>query len=366
MLGKLKMLLPALILAGVHQSAIADTGLNVGARLDVDAAYYQSDVTPFNSGLKLRRLRLDISGKLSSRISYYMLAEFKNGGYTAQASWLRYRADKENEFYAGRIEIPFSLQRVTNSQYNLFMERALPAALTTHYGTGLVYLHKGRQWSFRGGLFGKDRLSFNGSQTLGSAAAARLGRRFRFGDSRLWLGAAVMYQDAVGIERIRSRPESSVTNQRLVDSKLLTGLENMTRVGFEGVWKKGSWSLQGEWINYSGKRTAAGNFNFNGGYIEASRIFNGRRRFNFRSGEWMSPKVSKMKTWELAFRISQIDLQDKTVSGGRETNYGVGLNYYFSPTSRLMLNWIKVDASPNRHGINESPSILQARLQIGF
>jgi len=360
------MLLLALVLGAVCQSVLAQPSLTLGGRLDVDVAHYSPDETPLDSGWNLRRLRGEIGGGLNQNTSYYVLADFKDGEYRAQASWLRYRFDQENELYAGRIELPFSLQRVTNSQYNLFMERALPAAMTRHYGTGLVYQHKGRRWNFRGGLFGKDRLNFGRSQTFGNAVAVRFGRRIHAGNSRLWLGAGAMYQDAIDVERVRARPESSVTDRRLVDSGRLRDLEKITRVGLEGVWKKGPWSLQAEWIKYSARRTDAGNLNFAGGYVEVAHVFNGRRRFSFRSGEWMSPQVTKFKTWELAFRASHIDLQEKTVSGGRETNYSLGLNFYFNPGNRLLLNWIKVYAGPNRRGIDESPDILQARLQIGF
>ena len=366
LISKISNGLTALIICTLCQYAIADPTLRLSGRVDVDIASYDSDDTPLESGSNLRRLRLGAGGKLNSKLSYYLLADFKNGKYRAQASWLRYSLDKENQVFVGRIEIPFSLQRVSNSQYSLFMERALPAAMNRHYGTGLVFLHKGERWSFRGGLFGKDYLNIGGSQTFGNAVAARLGRRFRTDDSRWWLGASAMYQDALDIERVRFRPESSVTSQRLVDTGRLRDLDKVMRVGIEGIWKKNSWSVQAEWINYTARGAADNNLNFDGGYIEASRMFNGRRRFNFRSGEWAVPKVNSFKTWELAFRISHLDLQDRTISGGRETNYTLGVNYYFSPIARVMLNAIKVDASPNRHGVNESPSIIQARLQIGF
>ncbi len=355
-----------LVSSMISQPASAGPTFTLGGRLDVDVAHYYADQTPLDSGAKLRRLRLEIGGKLSPRISYYALADFKDGTYRAQASWLRFSIDRENQIYAGRIETPFSIQRVTNSQYNLFMERSLTAALTPHYGTGMVYQHKGDQWSFRAGLFGEDRLNFGGAKNFGNTAAIRLGKRLRAGDSRFWLAVGGMYQQARDIERVRVRPESSVTDQRLVDTRKLTGLDSLARVGLEGVWKRGAWSLQGEWTRYEARQADGSRLRFGSGYIEASRIFNGRRRFNFRSGEWMSSEVVNFKTWELAFRASRIDLQDKWVSGGRETNYSIGTNYYFNPVNRLMLNFIKVDASPNRHGINESPYILQARLQIGF
>ncbi len=346
--------------------AVASPTVNVGGRVDLDFAEYDEDETPLGSGVDLRRLRLELSGKMTKKLSYYALADFSDGDYGAQASWLRYRFSEQDEFYAGRIEIPFSLQRVTNSQFNLWMERALPAALTSHYGTGLVYMHKGSQWGWRAGLFGNDRLNFGGAKEAGAALAVRAGRRLRLGESRLWLGASAMYQDTTEPERFRAQPESSVTSAHLVSTGRISDLGKTGRLGLEGVWKRDRWALQGEWIHYAGNRSGADDVKFSGGYVEASRTINGRRRFNFKSGEWMSPEIGGKGAWEMAVRVSWIDLQDGAISGGKETNYGLGLNYYINPINRIMINWIKADAHPNQSGVDESPSLLQLRLQLGF
>ncbi len=354
-------------LAGLGcQSLLANPSLKVGGRLDLDVAKYDEDVTPLDSGVNLRRLRLEIGGSLTKKISYYMLTDFSDGSYGAEASWLRYRVDRRNVYYAGRIEIPFSLQQVTASQSNLFMERALPVALSQHYGTGLAYMYLGNKWSWRAGLFGDDQLNIGGSKTFGTTLAVRAGRRLRVGESRLWLGAAVMVQDATEPERIRARPESSVTSEYLVNTSNLSGIGKTSRVGLEGVWKKDQWSLQGEWIQYDAGSTGADDVKFSAGYVEASRLLNGRRRFNFRRGEWMLPEIDDKGAWELSARVSHIDLQDGAVTGGEETNYSFGLNYYINPINRIMFNWIKADAHPNKRGTDESPSTLQFRLQIGF
>jgi len=345
---------------------LANPGIDVGARLDVDLARYEDDVTPLESGIDLRRLRLEMGGKLTEKLAFYALADFSDGTYSAQASWLRYRINAENDFYAGRIEVPFSLQHVTNSQFNLFMERALPAALTPHYGTGLVLMHKGRQWSWRLGLFGDDELNFNGSTESGTMLAFRAGRRLRLGASRVWLGASAMVQDTTEPDRFQTRPESNVTSQKLVGTGSMPDVGNTRRTGLEAVWKAGQWSLQWEWIHYAADPHGADDVALDGGYVEASRMFNGRRRFNFRRGEWMSPETGDKGSWELAGRVSWIDLRSGAVTGGAETNYSFGLNYYFNSINRVMFNWIKADAHPNRRGVNESPSLLQLRLQISF
>lgn len=348
------------------QAAIAGLSVNFGGRADLDIARYFEDITPLRSDGELRRLRLDAMGSITDSVSFYALADFSDGSYTAQDAWLRYRFTDRNELYLGRVEVPFSMQRVSNSQYQPFMERALPAALSPHYGTGVVYLHKGEEWTWRVGMFGEDRLDFGGSKESGDLLAVRLGKRIRAGQSRIWLGASAMKQDSLGTERVRSRPESNVTDEYLVNTQRIPGMDETRKLGLEGMWKRDRWVLEGEWIQYTGKRANKGGLSFSGGYVAASRMFNGRRRFNFRKGEWMSPDIDEGGAWEIASRVSWLDLQDAEVSGGKEVNFTLGINYYFNRLNRVMFNWIQVRAEPNSRGMDESPSIVQLRLQLGF
>ena len=350
----------------IASTLMANPSVQFGGRVDVDYAWYFDDNTPLDSGAELRRLRLDAGGSLLDNVDFYVLGDFSEGEYRAQDSWLRYRFSDRNELYMGRIEVPFSMQRVSNSQYQPFMERALPATFSPHYGTGAVYLYKGDLWSWRVGMFGKDRLNFGGNKESGDVLAARIGRRIRAGESRIWLGFSAMTEDSLGTERLRSRPESHVTDEFLVNTGRISGMDKSRKLGLEGMWKKGGLALEGEWIHYSGERTDQSNLDFDGGYLAASYMFNGRRRFNFRKGEWMSPEINAGGAWEFASRVSWIDLQDADITGGKQLNYTLGINYYFNRLNRLMFNWIEVQAEPNRRGIDESPSIIQLRLQLGF
>lgn len=44
--------------------------------------------------------------------------------------------------------------------------------------------------------------------------------------------------------------------------------------------------------------------------------------------------------WELALRVSHLDLTDGPVSGGRLTDFSVGLNWYLNPYFRISSNYI--------------------------
>ncbi|MCG6895470.1 MAG: OprO/OprP family phosphate-selective porin [Desulfobacteraceae bacterium] len=72
--------------------------------------------------------------------------------------------------------------------------------------------------------------------------------------------------------------------------------------------------------------------------------------------------------WELAARVSYLDLNDGPIGGGEEQNVTVALNGCLRTNVRVMLNYIHARIK-NRHDpiIDEgTANILQARFQIQF
>ncbi len=47
--------------------------------------------------------------------------------------------------------------------------------------------------------------------------------------------------------------------------------------------------------------------------------------------------------WEIAARVSGLDLQDKGYEGGTAMDVTVGLNWYLNPNTRIMFNYVYSD-----------------------
>ena len=68
-------------------------------------------------------------------------------------------------------------------------------------------------------------------------------------------------------------------------------------------------------------------------------------------------------------RFSHIDLNDSGINGGREQNITAGLNWYLTPDTRFMFNWIRArvkdrDTPPSAD--NALAHIFQIRFQMYF
>ncbi len=59
-----------------------------------------------------------------------------------------------------------------------------------------------------------------------------------------------------------------------------------------------------------------------------------------------------------------IDLDDGAVQGGRQEAVTAGVNRYAGKHLKLMLNHVRV--SSRRHGIDDDPSIWEARAQLSW
>ena len=144
----------------------------------------------------------------------------------------------------------------------------------------------------------------------------------------------------------------------------------MDLFGSEAAVVYGPLSIQTEYMVMSVDRRGFEDPVFSGGYIYASYFLTGEYRpYKMTDGEFDRVKPRKnfsiegkgLGAWEVAFRYSTMDLNDKSVNGGFLRDFTWGLNWYLNPNTRVMLNYIYADEQP----IGEA-DIIQARFQFDF
>ena len=111
---------------------------------------------------------------------------------------------------------------------------------------------------------------------------------------------------------------------------------------------------------------------FYGGYLFGSWLLTGEtRNYNPGTGEFDNIVPGSplghggWGAWELAARVSFVDLTDEDVIGGEQSNITLGLNWYLNERLRMQLNLIKV-LDVKRTGSEydaQDPLIVALRLQ---
>ncbi|MBB3226537.1 phosphate-selective porin OprO/OprP [Luteibacter sp. Sphag1AF] len=165
--------------------------------------------------------------------------------------------------------------------------------------------------------------------------------------------------------RLRARPEAGLLNQRLIDSGALTPTTHVDRRGFESLWIRGPWSVQGEYLSAKVKlddgRPA---YHAQGFYVFGSWVLTGESR-GYSGGNVadLKPKGAYGAV-ELAIRYSQLDLDDGPILGGTERDWTFGINWYINRYLKLQGNY--VHANSDRRGVRIDPNVVQVRAQIMF
>lgn len=355
------------LLAGSLEAAADDyPTVELGGRAHLDYAFYDDDVRELGDGGELRRGRLFAAGQLAEDWSYKVQFDFAGGDATPKDVKVTYTGLPAGTITIGNFKQPLSLENLTSSKYITFVERALPTSLAFDEQLGVGYQHVGERHFFAASAFGQPVDEEGVDEGLGAGA------RFAYTPVRgdrdlLHLGVAGAWEqapDASDTLRLRARPESHVTDVRLVDTGTLTGVEDLTRAGLEAAWVRGPFSLQAEAIRVDVNRRTVPDYAATGWYLFGSWFVTGESR-PYKEGEFGRVKPrGDAGAWEVALRLSALDFDDAGVAGGTEDNVTLGVNYYVTSHFRFMGNYTRVEST--REGVDDDPGILQFRMAYDF
>ena len=326
-------------------------------------------------GTEARRARLYFSGTLHEQVEFKVQYDFAGGTTKLKDVYLGLTGIP----YLGKIRVghmkePFSLEEMTSSNNVTFLERALPNAFAPSRNTGLLITnHAKERVSWGVGVFldtndlGVDRgdgeFNFTGRLT-GTPWQANKGK------DMVHLGLGYSYRSPSEPSfRYRQRPEAHLA-PRFVDTGTLR-MQSAHLVGPEFALVHGAASVQAEYIRAGLNSVASNaNSNFHGYYLLGSYFLTGERR-NYRasSGQFRGIKPKRnvnirqggTGAWEVAVRYSSLDLNHRSVSGGRLNDFTAGLNWYLNPNARLMWNYIRAE----RDDLGKA-DVFQMRFQVNF
>jgi phosphate-selective porin OprO/OprP len=345
------------------------------------------------SDIDFRKLQADVKVKLYDVLEGKLGVDFANAR-DIKDNWIRFtRIPILEHIRLGHVKEPFSLEELTSLRNVTFMERALPAlAFSPGRNIGIRYdapsSDRRISWAVGGFLNtgsladpgdAKDRISeangFNlSARVVGLPWYEEEGRRL------LHLGLSYLHgfrdeDDVDLLARISARPESRLTDEKLVDISFPVDRADM--IGTELATVYGPLSFQGELFFLSTDADVEGGTDFWGYYLSVSYFITGEHRKYDRSGGVFSgvkpnhtfrPFRGGWGALELGFRLSYVDLNDGDIKGGREKDFTAGLNWYLFPKIRFMFNYVraKLEERDTPSVDDGRADILQARFQMSF
>ncbi len=308
-------------------------------------------------------------------------------------------------FDFGFQDVPWTLEESTSSNDLLFVERATPQVLATAFGGGdfrsSLGFHSNNDRYWLGAYLtgpNSGALHTDGASCVGATAPCtttptglgpQLAALFRASyqivqtpDASLHLGFdyANLFDPRVGANQsaisLSDRPEERVDPSTFLATGNIPARGGQV-FGGEAAATWQNFFVQGEYYHYTVATQVATlanlngghagpTLNFNGGYVEGSYTFGGKRRYNPASGAYTGvipdhPLAFGSSGWgalEVAGRFSATNLNDPNLTttelahytvpgvittasygGGTETAYGGGLNWYPNGNLKFMLDY---------------------------
>jgi phosphate-selective porin OprO/OprP len=356
--------------------------LRIGGRIFIDVVKYFEDKNDLgDSGIGVRNFTIDMNGRFTKDWLY----RFSWGGFTSGGrfngsgafiddAYVSYNGFEQVALVFGQHKEPFGLEQLSSSLVSTFMERGLSNALVPGTNLGASFSTYHSWWGLTAGIFAEDLSNASDLSNQGYGFTGRIHFNPKHREERVYhLGTSISARDVSGTDSFfyRRRPESGLTDVRYVDTGDIFNPEHVYRYNIEAAVLTGPLSIQGEYIgdrNTSG--SGFGDLDFSGWYVFVSWFpTGGNRNYFSKEGIFGYPEISsKYGELELAVRYSTLDLTDRVIRGGTEKNLTLGINWYISRHTRMMLNYIFVDNDlfANADGTlkgNDDPHILQFRFQ---
>ena len=404
-------------ISGPGEEPVSYPNMSVSGFFQQDTGFFSQDQNSektfgtLQNGADFRRARIALLGNAAENLNYFMELDFALAGHPSfRDVW----AEATNlpwigAIRAGYFKAPFSLDELQSARSLEFLERANPVnAFAPFRRLGILtynHLESGRAtWagSFTRGLadpYGGDIGNSGGWAGTGRATWLPYYDEPSGGRYYLHLGAAYELNYPGGNAfRYRATPEVFIGSQQssgaignsgvtlpgplngtpfFVDS----GTLNTDHFSVYGTELAGSWgalNFQSEWMGTTVSQIHNPVAFMQGAYFQASYFLTGEHRpYTRPSGTLGAVKpfenffiVGKGQgwghgAWEVASRLSWVDLDSKNVQGGRLTDYTAGLNWYLHANVKLQINYIHAWLDNPVYG-KSNTDIFATRLQAQF
>lgn len=358
------------------ESADGQSRLRFGALLQVNALAFERGLDARDSQFDLRRMRLEFEGEIEKRWLFNLEPFFSESEVELEEAWLGARLCADSTLMLGRMKEPFSLEEMSSRKHWDFAEFSLLNQLVPAEDTGVTVLGKCVDERLE---YGVALYNGTGGDELNEDkdVAARLVWHTPRG---LQFGAAATVGDAD--QAIDGEVLKTETRQPFITFEPGSEIDGeRTRLGLESAWISGPFGLFAEAMQVEQDVLGAGgdaNVAYSGWYVAGSWVLSGEDKTFKGVRPANAVGHGGCGAWQLAARVSQLELDDDLVSAGlvlpasftdSVTSYDLGLNWYATYNARVRLHVVHTEYS-DRIAIGgdnlDSEDALLVQFQLGF
>ena len=369
------------------------SGLFIGALLmdrqhwlsqDGNSETQVGDLSDFEGG-EIRAARFGVVGTLNFtrpwRYTVFAMTHTFDKGFnvdtTDEFSWGDYRLDiplpAALTLSVGKQKEPISIERQMGLTYLPMQERAafIDALLPSrNHGVVLSGAAASDNVSWAVGAFNNW---IDSDESFSDTPDVLVGRvtwapKFFQNESNLFhVGLGLRHSDIKQDLSVRRQPEFNKA-PRYVDTGPFSPDDQMT-YSLEAYWRNGPYMLGFEYLGTDVDAPQSGDPFLSGYYLTGTWALTGEMRgYRKRSGTFNPLPVARPVSqggWgavELAFRYSNTDLTDGTLDGGEMDILSLGVNWWFTRSAHLSVNYRHV--SLDRFAIQGDSSGLNARIML--
>ncbi len=271
----------------------------------------------------------------------------------------------------GHFFEPFSLERYTPNRFTIFMERSLiDQPFAPGRNTGILAMDEMPDsmgtWAIGGFRTNSDGYGDDVGDGGEFAVTGRVTRLLWYDDSArdlklFHVGAAYSFRDAdENKSRFRAQPEArigaAIPNVPFFVDTGEIPTDHLQLAGLELAWVNGPVSLQSEYVIAPVRTLTGESVLLQGGYAQASCFLTGDHRPYKKSSATFDRVIPRRDflacgddsrpadgwgAFEVAARLSHLDLNDNGIAGGRLTDLTVGANWYLNPYMHLTFNYVR-------------------------
>ena len=377
------------VLAALSSTASAEIALDVigGSEVTFEGLlqadsnwFYRDGTAPLlvgdildgkNSDHELRRAELVFKGKGPGQWEWVAGYDAKDDKFLDVN--VRYKFSGFTNLTVGQFKQPNSMEELSSTRFNDFISKAMTTNLQgVARRTGVQLATGGDSWTLTGSYMNRE-LTRNRANGAGFGARGTWAPMFDVGNI-FHLGLSAVSFDAKdataeGRAIFRVRPGADLSATRLISTTQFVDADQITTYGGEAAWVNGPIKIQAEAMTTNVTRKINADFGFEIWYVSGLWNVSGET-WTYKSGNLVTtlPEDPGKGMWQVGLRYDHADLNDGLVTGGEESNWTAGVNYYWRSNFKFALNYVMVDSEKRANIlaplIQNDPSILEFRAQI--